>query len=124
MSRGIDKPRKLKAEMRPRILTTNLRTVLASPPLRPYKSFNRPAPQPLGDKDAQKEFQDLVRRGEEATSRDGDEEALHPDVRRRPRPDFEGDTNPATGEKGGPKVEPVKVYVEGDWSFGGRVTDF
>lgn len=36
-------------------------------------------------------------------------------------PEFEGETNPKTGEIGGPKQEPLR---HGDWSFNGRVTDF
>lgn len=35
--------------------------------------------------------------------------------------EFEGDVNPKTGERGGPKQDPLK---HGDWSFNGRVTDF
>lgn len=46
---------------------------------------------------------------------------LHPDARVKPPPEFEGDTNPVTGEVGGPKREPLR---HGDWSFGGRATDF
>ncbi|EGV63249.1 hypothetical protein CANTEDRAFT_130744 [Yamadazyma tenuis ATCC 10573] len=36
-------------------------------------------------------------------------------------PEFEGDVNPKTGERGGPKQDPLKFN---DWSFNGRVTDF
>lgn len=36
-------------------------------------------------------------------------------------PEFEGDTNPKTGEVNGPKQDPIR---HGDWSFNGRVTDF
>ncbi|SMN19266.1 similar to Saccharomyces cerevisiae YBR269C FMP21 Putative protein of unknown function [Maudiozyma saulgeensis] len=36
-------------------------------------------------------------------------------------PEFEGDTNPKTGEIGGPKQDPLR---HGDYSFNGRVTDF
>lgn len=36
-------------------------------------------------------------------------------------PEFEGDTNPVTGEVGGPKQDPLRFN---DWSFNGRVTDF
>lgn len=46
---------------------------------------------------------------------------LHPDARRPLQPEFEGDVNPITGEQGGPKREPLR---HGDWSFGGRTTDF
>ncbi|CCE78719.1 Piso0_000748 [Millerozyma farinosa CBS 7064] len=37
-------------------------------------------------------------------------------------PEFEGDVNPKTGERGGPKQDPLKHGEE--WSFNGRVTDF
>ncbi len=39
-------------------------------------------------------------------------------------PEFEGDKNPATGEVGGPKNEPLRWGSKGDWSFNGRCTDF
>lgn len=54
----------------------------------------------------------------------GDGEELHPNVRRGAKPEFEGDTNPQTGEVGGPKNEPLRWGVAGDWSYNGRVTDF
>lgn len=54
----------------------------------------------------------------------GDGEELHPHVRRGARPEFEGDTNPKTGEVGGPKNEPLRWGDSGDWSYNGRVTDF
>ncbi|KAF9653990.1 hypothetical protein BDM02DRAFT_3062867, partial [Thelephora ganbajun] len=50
---------------------------------------------------------------------------IHPDARTPIEPDYEGDVNPQTGERGGPKKEPVKKWgSEGDWSHSGRVTDF
>ncbi len=52
----------------------------------------------------------------------GDGEELHPNVRRGAPPEFEGDTNPKTGEVGGPKNDPLRW--SGDWSYNGRVTDF
>ena len=52
----------------------------------------------------------------------GDGEELHPHVRRGAKPEFEGDTNPKTGEVGGPKNDPLRWG--GDWSYNGRVTDF
>ncbi|KAK5175223.1 uncharacterized protein LTR77_000360 [Saxophila tyrrhenica] len=52
----------------------------------------------------------------------GDGEELHPNVRRGAKPEFEGDTNPKTGEVGGPKNDPLRW--KGDWSYNGRVTDF
>lgn len=54
----------------------------------------------------------------------GDGEELHPNVRRGAPPEFEGDINPKTGEVGGPKNEPLRWGVSGDWSYNGRVTDF
>ena len=50
----------------------------------------------------------------------GDE--LHPNVRRGAQPEFEGETNPSTGEVGGPKNDPLRW--KGDWSYNGRVSDF
>jgi len=58
---------------------------------------------------------------------DGKGEELHPNVRRGAKPEFEGDTNPKTGEVGGPKNEPLRWGSDdrrGDWSYNGRVTDF
>ena len=52
------------------------------------------------------------------------DELKHRDFQGRPAPDFEGDTNPETGEVGGPKNEPLRWGSEGDWSYGSRVTDF
>ncbi|KAB8235445.1 putative mitochondrial protein, conserved [Aspergillus alliaceus] len=54
----------------------------------------------------------------------GDGEELHPDLRGGVKPEFEGEQNPKTGEIGGPKNEPLRWGAEGDWSYGGRVTDF
>ncbi len=51
----------------------------------------------------------------------------HPDARPALAPEFQGDRNPATGEIGGPKNDPLRWgsnVQRGDWSFGGRVSDF
>ncbi|KAG7665330.1 uncharacterized protein J8A68_001018 [[Candida] subhashii] len=40
----------------------------------------------------------------------------------KPIPDFEGDVNPKTGERGGPKQDPLKHADE--WTYNGRVIDF
>ncbi|KAL1896005.1 hypothetical protein Cpir12675_002982 [Ceratocystis pirilliformis] len=40
------------------------------------------------------------------------------------KPEFDGDRNPATGEVGGPKNEPLRWGSKSDWSFNGRATDF
>ncbi|KAF2760560.1 DUF1674-domain-containing protein [Pseudovirgaria hyperparasitica] len=55
---------------------------------------------------------------------DGEGDELHPNMRRGAPPEFEGDTNPKTGEVGGPKNEPLRWGHGGDWSYNGRVTDF
>lgn len=75
-----------------------------------------PAPPSLSAKD-QKEWQAL----QKAAETKGQQVYFHPDVRRKPQPDFEGERNPATGESGGPKNDPLR---HGDYSYGGRCTDF
>lgn len=45
-------------------------------------------------------------------------------LRKGAPPEFDGDTNPKTGEVGGPKNEPLRWGSAGDWSYNGRVTDF
>lgn len=45
----------------------------------------------------------------------------HPQYRAKPVPEFEGDTNPKTGEVGGPKNDPLRW--EREWTFGGRSTE-
>ncbi|OIW25684.1 DUF1674-domain-containing protein [Coniochaeta ligniaria NRRL 30616] len=45
-------------------------------------------------------------------------------IRKGAPPEFEGETNPVTGEVGGPKNEPLRWGGGGDWSYNGRVTDF
>ncbi|KAF9571890.1 putative mitochondrial protein, conserved [Mortierella alpina] len=86
-----------------------------------YRSYSRglrprgPGPMPLGSPKDQAEFEKLVKdaAATPATS--------HPDAKTPVPDEFVGDTNPSTGEVGGPKREPVRF---GDWSFKGRVTDF
>ena len=74
-----------------------------------------PGPLPLENAKDQAEFENLVKAAESTPATD------HPDARTPVPNEFEGDTNPTTGEVGGPKREPVRF---GDWSFKGRVTDF
>lgn len=69
---------------------------------------------------AQQMLEQLRERARIAAKGDGEE--LHPNVRRGAAPEFEGDTNPKTGEVGGPKNDPLRW--KGDWSYNGRVTDF
>ncbi|KAL8635045.1 MAG: hypothetical protein Q9226_009394 [Calogaya cf. arnoldii] len=71
--------------------------------------------------DPQSSTSDIMNGRVEAT---GKGEELHPDVRRGAKPDFEGETNPRTGEVGGPKNEPLRWGGGVDWSYNGRVTDF
>lgn len=71
------------------------------------------------DKEAEEQI-----RLEGAVRASGDGEELHPHVRRGAKPEFEGDTNPKTGEVGGPKNEPLRWGAGADWSYNGRVTDF
>ncbi|KAK8092065.1 hypothetical protein PG997_002426 [Apiospora hydei] len=55
-----------------------------------------------------------------------EEGTVQPNVplRKGAPPEFEGETNPKTGEVGGPKNEPLRWGAAGDYSFNGRVTDF
>ncbi|CAN8103907.1 unnamed protein product [Discula destructiva] len=59
-----------------------------------------------------------------ATATVAADDVLPTSVRRGAKPEFQGDTNPKTGEVGGPKNEPLRWGSGGDWSYNGRVTDF
>lgn len=98
---------------------SNLQKIVISRSIRNNSSINRPAPLPLGDKKKQQEMLDLIRKKQAEMESSSSE--MHPDAYKKPEPEFEGDVNPKTGEVNGPKNEPLK---HGDWSFGGRVTDF
>ncbi|WBW71571.1 mitochondrial respiratory chain complex II assembly factor 4 Sdh8 [Schizosaccharomyces osmophilus] len=77
----------------------------------PPGGFKRPSPPPLG-KEEQEEWNRLQKESSQKPV----------DVAQRTRlRDFEGNVNPETGEVGGPKKEPT---IHGDYSYGGRVTDF
>ncbi|KAJ6499959.1 hypothetical protein C8R47DRAFT_1175347 [Mycena vitilis] len=94
-----------------------------------YSSLNRPSPIPL-PREQQREFELLQRAAQTPLAPNNnnnslaDDLQLHPDAREPLKPEFEGDVNPTTGEQGGPKREPVRQWVEGDWSYKGRVSDF
>ena len=101
--------------------------------LRHTSNFSRPSP-PALPAAQQREFEDLLKKTQtplaspDAVSNNGGSALLnnkvqefHPDIRRGPPPQFEGDVNPKTGEVGGPKTEPV---AWNEWSYGGRATDF
>ena len=108
---------------------------------KPSFSFpNAPAP-PRLPREEQEIFEELQRRSTGAFSTpqvnqspqsgaqaeikvNGSGEELHPDAPKGLRPEFEGEKNPKTGEVGGPKNEPLRWGSGGDWSYGGRVTDF
>lgn len=92
--------------------------------LRAPPSFSRPGPPPLPPAE-QAEFEALLKAnqtiGTIPNEQQKAEENLHQDVRKGPKPEFEGDVNPKTGEQGGPKNDPF-VAGNADWQFGGRVT--
>ncbi|EPQ30400.1 uncharacterized protein PFL1_01926 [Pseudozyma flocculosa PF-1] len=83
--------------------------------------FDRPGPPPLPAKE-QREFERLVKDKQNSLQFTSAEEQFHPDARKKPQPDFEGETNPVTGEVGGPKKDPLTY--EKEWTYGGRATDF
>lgn len=93
----------------------------------------RPSPPPL-PRAQQREFEELIKTAQtplahpSGSNRESAEAdlALHPDAPSPVKPEFEGDVNPVTGEKGGPKREPVGRWGEGDgdWNYKGRVSDF
>lgn len=99
---------------------------------RPSNPFTAgPAPPRLPTEE-QAIFDDLLRRSTGAFStprvsqaeEESGAEERHPDAPVGVKPEFEGDTNPRTGEVGGPKNEPLRWGSGGDWSYSGRVTDF
>lgn len=88
----------------------------------PITPFIRPSPPPLPPKE-QAEFERLVKQQQApfSSSDSNQETEVHPDLRVKPPPEFEGDINPKTGEVGGPKRDPLKW--EREWAYGGRVSD-
>ncbi len=85
----------------------------------------RPAPHPLPP-EQQREFELLQRQAEAMANAPPGRVERHPDAPAPLKAEFDGDINPATGERGGPKREPIRRWIEeeGDWSFKGRVSDF
>ena len=102
-----------------RTLTTSVSSYY---PRTPFGST--PSPPQLPPEE-QKEFEELVRKAQmplvDTGATDEVLSNMHPDARKPIEPEFEGDVNPVTGERGGPKRDPLR---HGDWSFGGKVTDF
>ncbi|KAJ9479346.1 Succinate dehydrogenase assembly factor 4, mitochondrial [Pseudozyma hubeiensis] len=108
-----------------RTIATSTRRALCTTPTTHSGGFNRPGPPPLPPQE-QKEFEQLVKQKQNASpflsSSDPEKGEMHPDARRKPKAEFEGETNPGTGEIGGPKNDPLKY--EKEWTYGGRATDF
>ena len=102
------------------------RTLTTFPPLFTSRkpNFSRPSPPPLPPSE-QAEFDALIKAnqtiGASPAITTPAEQLRHQDLRRGPKPDFEGEVNPRTGEQGGPRIDPFKAGP-GDWQYGGRVT--
>ncbi|CAL5869848.1 uncharacterized protein PFLUO_LOCUS4079 [Penicillium psychrofluorescens] len=121
----------------PRLFSTTQIPRQAKNDHKPSNAFaTGPAP-PRLPKEEQEIFEELQRRSTGAFSTpqvnqspqtevkaNGDGAELHPDAPAGLKPEFDGEKNPKTGEVGGPKNEPLRWGSEGDWSYGGRVTDF
>lgn len=98
---------------------------------KPFAFKSGPAPPKL-PKEEQEIFEDLQRKSTGAFSTPQVNQSpaseaqtqSHPDAPVGVKPEFEGEKNPKTGEVGGPKNEPLRWGSDGDWSYGGRVTDF
>jgi len=114
--------RHLSFHFNPRIII--FRRLMAS---KPPALGPRPAPLPL-PAEQQREFEELQRQAANAVpaNEPAGRAERHPDAPVPLEAEFDGDVNPATGERGGPKREPVQRWIEdgGDWSFKGRVSDF
>jgi hypothetical protein len=115
--------RHLSFHFNPRLVIFRRSVASKSPPLGP-----RPAPHPLPP-EQQREFEQLQRQaasGPVVANEPAGRVERHPDAPVPLEADFDGDVNPATGERGGPKREPAQRWIEdeGDWSFKGRVSDF
>ncbi|EPZ35770.1 hypothetical protein O9G_005407 [Rozella allomycis CSF55] len=75
-----------------------------------------PRPEPLGDKKEQIEYEESLKRANQDESIDDGSSSGQKYI------SFKGDTNPDTGEIGGPRgLEPTRY---GDWEGNGRCTDF
>ncbi|KAJ5112701.1 Succinate dehydrogenase assembly factor 4 [Penicillium argentinense] len=134
MRRAFPLPSASRLVVRPLTTTRILRSPEDGKPSFGFKSG--PAP-PRLPKEEQEIFEELQRRSTGAFSTpqvnqspqaeikvNGNGEELHPDAPQGMKPEFDGDKNPKTGEVGGPKNEPLRWGSGGDWSYGGRVTDF
>jgi len=92
------------------ILPAHLRRLLsrsmAAKPL-----ITLPAPHPLPP-EQQREFELLQRKAEAMANAPPGRVERHPDAPAPLKAEFDGDINPATGERGGPKREPVRRWTE------------
>jgi hypothetical protein len=112
-------PRPFRPHFNPRLFSRSSLVLVSRPPL------SHPAPHPLPP-EQQREFEALQRHAEAMANAPASGAETHPDAPVPLKREFDGDINPATGERGGPKREPVQRWIaeEGDWSFRGRVSDF
>lgn len=124
-----------------RLLQRQTQTLrLLTPSIRTYSSSFRqqPAPPKLAP-EQQAEFERLQRKAavssafnppaagsnsQASAAEQEEDEDVNQGLFRGAKPEFKGDTNPKTGEVGGPKNEPLRWGGEGDWSYNGRATDF
>lgn len=103
---------------------------------RPASSFNRAAPPKLPAAQ-QAEFERLQREASVSSAfqpeaetkttdkpKDQQDNSMDGALYKGAPPEFTGDTNPKTGEVGGPKNEPLRWGGQSDWSYNGKVTDF
>jgi hypothetical protein len=102
-----------------RTLTTTTTNYASANNVRPTP----PAP-PRLPKEEQEEYERLLKEStgpfqESSTITEQDQQ--HKDLRKGAKPEFEGERNPATGEVGGPKNDPLRHR---EWTYNGRATDF
>lgn len=121
--------------MRPALSARLRGAALYRPAVRFSSSFRQP-PSPLKlPPDQQAEFErlqhaaataatSLAAHPPPASSDEAGEASRSGAIFKAPPPEFKGNTNPRTGEVGGPKNEPLRWGAGGDWSYNGRVTDF
>ncbi|KAL7665658.1 Succinate dehydrogenase assembly factor 4, mitochondrial [[Candida] zeylanoides] len=103
---------------------------LARVSLRSYSKLGEVMPGPIRlPKEEQEEFEKLQKIATSQAAIDEYNKGNNPEsvgtfspVAFKTIPEFEGDTNPVTGEVGGPKQDPLRH--PNDWSYNGRVTDF
>ena len=87
--------------------------------------LNKPGPIPLGNQQQQIEFQELLKKTSVKESLEAAQGKPHPDALKSPsqqNQEFQGNVNPNTGERNGPKGKEPTRY--GDWERNGRVYDF